>query len=333
VKHTLFTNEQYPRTSWKTPPSLMGLSNGVRELMLLIPNTDPAREWQIEEVGKYLADFQLPDDIVLYAVDKTNLSEKGRTFTVTTDPAIPTDRTIKIARLQFAGNWDPEPGAWRRLSAILHNRSHIQLDISVAKLGSHQLGDGKTGATVAVLTGTNSFKLTEPAKQELKDFLQGGGTLIVDSAGGDSDFASGFESELAAILGGDTSKQLQTPLPATDPVFNQPGGVIKDFVYRPFARMNIGSLHGPMLAAVKIDNRPAVYYSRWDLTAGMVGQPTDGINGYSPETATAIMRNLIINTGLGSNASVLADNAAVAAKPTTQPAPPAGKKTENKKHK
>ena len=59
-----------------------------------------------------------------------------------------------------------------------------------------------------------------------------------------------------------------------------------------------------MLSAVLIKNRPAVYYSRLDLSAGLVGQPTDGIKGYDADTATAIMTNLVIGAGLGDKASV-----------------------------
>ena len=36
-------------------------------------------------------------------------------------------------------------------------------------------------------------------------------------------------------------------------------------------------------------------YSREDLSAGLVGQPTDGIFGYAPSSATAIMRNIVIS--------------------------------------
>jgi hypothetical protein len=36
--------------------------------------------------------------------------------------------------------------------------------------------------------------------------------------------------------------------------------------------------------------------SREDISGGLVGQQTDGIMGYDPETATAIMRNVLIST-------------------------------------
>jgi hypothetical protein len=43
--------------------------------------------------------------------------------------------------------------------------------------------------------------------------------------------------------------------------------------------------------------RVGVLYSREDLSGGMVGQAVDGITGYMPESATAIMRNAMLYAG------------------------------------
>jgi hypothetical protein len=302
--HPIYTNEQYPRSGWKPAPLVLSIGNGVREFMMLMPNDDAARHWQLEEVGRYAPQFQLADDIFLYAVDKKNFNEKGKTFFVSPDDSIAADRTIRLARLQYKGNWDPEPGGWRRLSALLLNKSHIKLDLSVAKLGSGQLGDGKTGATVAALTGTSAIKFDTASRQEIKNFLEGGGTLIVDAAGGSSDFAASAESELQIILGSEAALELKSPLPPSAKVYHLPGGAIKEFTYRPFARGSVGMLHTPLLSEATIGKRPAVYLSRMDLSSGMVGQPTDGIVGYDPKTATDIMTNLVVSSGLGADASV-----------------------------
>jgi len=186
--HPIFTNEQYRRTDWKTPPSILSLSNGVRELMILYPDSDPARWWQLQEVTGREEFFQSADDIFLYAVDKQNLLKKGETYLVYPDATIVPDRRIKLARLQYDGNYDPEPGGWRRLCAILQNSCNVALRILPIKLGDDKLGSGHgLGAHVAHLTGTTKFKLSDIARAELKRFVEGGGTLIIDAAGGNSD--------------------------------------------------------------------------------------------------------------------------------------------------
>ena len=45
---------------------------------------------------------------------------------------------------------------------------------------------------------------------------------------------------------------------------------------------------------LEVGNRPAVFFSREDLSAGIVGEPVDGVVGYTPETATDLMRDLIL---------------------------------------
>jgi hypothetical protein len=304
--HVIFTGEQYPRTQWKPAPSVLGLSNGVRELMILA-QMDGARAWQLQEAGRKMADFEFPANVLLYAIDKQNLVEKGATYFVRENPTAPVTRTIKLARLSYAGNWDPEPAGWRRMQAILHNQSHIKLDVSVVKLGENRLGNGSgNGPRVAVLTGTAATQFTAEARKEIKDFVDGGGTLIVDNAGGKGEFASSAENELVLIFGADTGAQLKEHLPAASPIYNLPGGAITEFSYRSYAKQTLGSLRAPMLSAITINGRQAVYFSRLDLSAGIVGQPTDGIIGYSPATATRIMTNLVIAGGLGQNASVAA---------------------------
>jgi hypothetical protein len=303
--HPIFTNEQYLRTRWKNPQPVLALSNGVRELMILLPTNDPAKYWQLQEVSGREEGFQLADNVFLYSVDKQNLLEKGKTYLVSPDEKIKTDRSIKVARLEYGGNWDPEPAGWERLSAILHNDSHVKLEVTPVKLGTGQLGDGHgDGAKVAHLTGTSKFTLNAASRDELKKFVTGGGTLIVDAAGGSSEFVESANAELSAIFGSTAAGELADPLPATAAVFNLPGGAIHEFAYRAFARKILGSLKGPRLRAIRVNSRPAVFLSREDLSGGLVGEAIDGIVGYEPATATEIMRNLVILGGLGDKAVV-----------------------------
>src|SRR5687768_9283246 len=46
--HPIYTSAQYRRVAWKMKPTLLGLSNGARELMLLFPTADPAKGWQTQ---------------------------------------------------------------------------------------------------------------------------------------------------------------------------------------------------------------------------------------------------------------------------------------------
>jgi hypothetical protein len=116
--------------------------------------------------------------------------------------------------------------------------------------------------------------------------------LIADSAGGSSQFSQTIEQEFDAIFG-DAAKALKEPLPADHAIYRVTDKF--DIGYRPFARSKLtGDLKAGRLRAVERDGKPAVIYSPEDLSAGLVGQPVDGINGYDPATASRLMINAIL---------------------------------------
>src|SRR5205807_9051172 len=171
------------------------------------------------------------------------------------------DRTMKIARLEYAGNWNPEPGGWQRMAAMTRNEQKMDLAITPVKLGEGKLDNS---FQVAHLTGTSSCKLSKEAKDELKKYVEGGGTLLVDACGGSTAFATDVEPELATLFAGGKPAldvlPLESKIYSTD-FMSQPK--ITEVSYRPFARKTIGQeLKTPQVRGVEISGRPAVLFSR-----------------------------------------------------------------------
>jgi hypothetical protein len=293
--HPIFSNEQYPAKKWKPRPQLTSISNGVRELMM-IPNADLSQQFQLRNDVTHSALYQLADDIILYAMDKQGLRKKGITYLVNQDPTVATTSQIKLLRLQYDGNWDPEPGGWRRLAALMNNQNKVKLTVTAVKLDPGKLGDPKvTGTKIAHLTGTDAVKLTQPQLEELRQFTASGGTLIIDAAGGSPAFASSASDIIINLFGDDGAKAIKSPLPPTSDLYKASGAPLTEFTYRAYARSQaVGALRSPRICAVKQGNRIVCYFSREDLSAGLVGQPIDGIIGYDPATATAIMRDILL---------------------------------------
>jgi hypothetical protein len=293
--HVIYTGEQFPRSKWKRKPVVTSMSNGARELMILLGEADPARAWQAQQATARAEVFELADDIYLYAVDKQNSRRRGESYIVRADKkATATTRaasrtaattattTVKVARLQYAGNWDPEPGGWRRLTAVMHNEEKVDLAVEPVELEPGKLDSYR----IAHLTGTAAFALDAAAREELRRFVNAGGTLVIDAAGGSGDFAAAAEKEIAATFG--SSPEL---LPADHKLF----AGLKSIGYRSYARTRAASTKTPQLRGITIGTRLAVVFSREDLSAGLVGQAVDGIVGYEPETATELMRRIIEN--------------------------------------
>lgn len=311
--HPIYTAEMFQRKDWKQPVELLAVGNGSREFMLIFTGADPAQYWQTRTFGGRESYHQIMADIFLYATENSKAPRfKGKTYIVTENIAVKSTRAMKIARLEYAGNWNPEPGGWRRMAAYMHNFQGVDLTIDPVKLG-----DGKLSADykLAHLTGNVKFHFSEKQKAELKAFTDGGGVLVIDACGGSGEFVSSAETELATLFG-EEAKQTISPLSFEDSLYGNPK--IEEVTYRRTAqRMLVGKLRAPQLRAIVRNGKPTVYYSPQDLSVGIVGQDVDGIFGYSPATATDIMRNILLKVG------GFPPQAPKKVAPSTQPAPPA----------
>lgn len=314
--HPIF-NEQFHAAKWKVRQTVEGLSNGVRELMIIVPETDMGKAWQTESTKVHEESFQLAGNIFLYAVGRENLEHKGDTYIVEAEGEA--GREIKVARVQAGENWDPEPGAWRRLSAILHNNRHVDIKPEPVKLGDGKLADYK----IAALTGTTKLILNANQREELKSFVTKGGTLIIDAAGGASDFADTAENELKQMFGKAATDAMAEPLPATHAIYTDPADKVDQIKYRYYARhLLTGGAHAARVRGVMVGGRIGVFFSREDLTAGCVGEPVDGVIGYDPKTSTQIMGNIVMFAEAASKGEVVAAPAPPAASDhTASPAP------------
>ena len=140
------------------------------------------------------------------------------------------------------------------------------------------------------MTGTAAFAFTPAQRACLRKYLDEGGTLIVDAAGGNSAFARAAEELFAKLLPG----ALPRRLPPDHEVYTRSGPPIRTFAYRKAVSLPAEQRGKPRILAFMLRNRPAIFFSREDLTAGLVGYPCWGLKGYEPETAFRIMRNLLL---------------------------------------
>ena len=169
----------------------------------------------------------------------------------------------------------------------MNNRNLAKLEIVPVKLGSNQLSPFK----LAHLTGTTKFSLGAKDEAELKKFVEDGGTLIIDAAGGAGEFAVAAEGLMTKIFSAKF-----TVLKGDDAIFanaSPDGGQVE---YRQFAKKVLGNIKTPRLRMATA-GKGRIFLSQEDLSVGLVGQPVDGIYGYEPKTATAIVANIILSAG------------------------------------
>ena len=79
----------------------------------------------------------------------------------------------------------------------------------------------------------------------------------------------------------------------SSPLYNVEGSTIKTVNFRQHTRLLMTEKY-PQLYRVMAGGRPAILFSKMDLTAGLVGYPSLAVDGYTPDSAFKIVRNVIL---------------------------------------
>jgi hypothetical protein len=136
-------------------PGLKIVSNGSRILMLH-STTDLSRYWELRDDKNRPAPFRFGTNLFIYAAGKRDLRNRLESSYIPPVDATPT-LTIPIARLSYAGNWDPEPAAWTRFSRFFQLSTGYALDVKPLPIFDLK----PESARIAILTGTARYDLTD----------------------------------------------------------------------------------------------------------------------------------------------------------------------------
>ena len=284
AKHVIYSKKVW--RDLRGRPQLHELSNGVRPLAVHT-DEDLPMSWQLRRTVTRRWAFQAIVNAVIYSVDTPWALPPHRAARWPEEPKEPPRRTLTLTRLKHAGPHDPEPLAYERFA----RKMAAEAKLTVKVVGPTDIKALKTtGAAVATLTGTGTLKLAEDESAALNQFVTAGGTLVVDAAGGNEAFADSAEDVLKKMFG-----QSKLPiLPRHSPLYRMPGMAIGTVKYRLRTRLRLGGRTRPNLRGLVLGKRVGVIFSREDITAGLVGYSSFTVDGYAPESAFAIMRNIVL---------------------------------------
>jgi hypothetical protein len=288
-------NHPLYNTMFKLQPlsGLKYVTNGSRILMLH-STSDLSRYWEIRDERDKPAPFQFGVNLFVYAAGKRDLSNRLVSTHIPKVPAAPS-ANFPIARLSYAGNWDPEPAAWQRFARLFQLATGYGLAIKTTPV--RDLRPGAVG--LAVLTGTARYDFTSDEAAAVKAYVEAGGVLLVDTTGGASPFAQSVQSSLFDKAFPDRSLRLITP---THPLLTQTANGMDD-VSKPRLRLYaidvLGSRGG--FPEELESGRGHVLFTALDLTTALLGTQTWGILGYEPGYAQSLIKNAILWTWDGQN--------------------------------
>jgi hypothetical protein len=252
---------------------VLGISNGVRYLWLIVP-LDMGGIWQrrnFEEKNFW----EFPKNLYLYATGNGYLQDRLDSPAVPS-PATPPQNSLVMGRLQYNGNWDPEPGAWPRMAALAAADFSTNLQLQTLTAGQAD----PAAVPLIHLTGTGSFSFTPDQVAHLRDYLDHGGMLFADAVGGNPNFSQSFLDLAQELIPGVALDSLPDDCPIYTGAL--PGGV------------NNGPQKTPQLSGIQIKGRWVVIFSPYDITSGLLGTRTWGISGYGSQSAQNLARNVIL---------------------------------------
>ncbi len=287
--HPLFTANFPVQLPKEVTP--LAISNGLRDLAVLIPTGDFSWELQASG-GAYIRTATSPcavlANLLLHVTDRQNPRYKGESFWIDRDErARAPARTIKVARLTLGAPLPPEPAAYHRLANILHNAQDATLQTTRVDITTSAIDPAHH---LAHLLATDTPSFDDRAKQTIRDYTNAGGLVLFEAA--NSEAGAAIQNLIAELFPG---AKLET-LSIDHPIFKgqfQHGIEIEYVSYRRITASD-GAPRTPRLQGVTIDGKLVALYSREDLTASLVGYPNSTLTGYTPESAVTIMRNLLL---------------------------------------
>jgi hypothetical protein len=281
----------------KKPPTIMTVTNGSRVLLVYSP-TDIASGWvKAKLTEKTNMDMQTGMNIFVDAAGPNEF--RNRLNTPYIDPSVVKPiGTLPIFRIKYDGNWDPEPGAYRRFQRSFQNQTSIEiklLPVDSSEISKLDPDTGKLVAPIATLTGNSAADLSKLDMVALRNFVQDGGVLLIDSAGGNKEFAAAVNDQLLAKA----FPGMQTGVLNADHEILNGSLPLSEKLDRPTFRTRTKQLLAdgqlPSIRYLNLDSG-MVIVSDLDLTTGLLGTNTFGIFGYTPSYCEAFFKDVALWT-------------------------------------
>jgi hypothetical protein len=235
----------------------------------------------------YATNRELKSKDDLFAVKPERKPESGESF----------DRGhLAIGKLRHAGLCDAAPAALGSILRAAARELGMRVDTTAVQVDPSD--PAVLDYHLLFMHGRQGFELDAAGREQIRRFLEAGGTLLVDSVCASQGFSDAFRREITATL---PDARLE-PIPSDDPIFSasEYGGFdIREVSLREPSRGD-GPLESrtrrtaPRLEGVRLGERWAVIFSPYDLSCALEKQYTLECTGYERADAERIALNVVL---------------------------------------
>lgn len=281
--------------AWQTiPPYLEVITIGTRAAVIFSPY-DMSCGWDANAhpiEGGILYDqndaLRLGANIVTYALAEF---QYGRFFDhqkVYHQAADATRDQLVLGQIVHNGDWDATPHGVPNLLKKIDQSTTLHVQFKRVAVDPEK--SDIFSFPVLLMTGQRAFSFSEETRKRLRQYLDRGGTLIVDDVIGSTEFDTAFKKEIKLIY---PDREL-TSLP--------PDHALLSFVndatqlhLAPMAAQEKGrSIIPADIRVIQVDERIPVIYSPLSMSAGWEQLPRAYNNGYADEDALKLGVNVFM---------------------------------------
>jgi len=203
---------------------------------------------------------------------------------------------LQIAQLRHEGGWDTAPSALRNLLMAL-NRA-VGKSVSTKKNVLPASDPDLFKYPILYMHGRNRFHFGQQERERLKEYLKRGGVLFTDACCGSKQFDQSFRDLMTELF---PETKLER-IPKDHEIFTTKIGHdirkvqrrVPDTNNRNATLNSVKQIGIPFLEGIKIDNRYAVIYSKYDISCALERQASVACAGYVEEDAYRIAVNIIL---------------------------------------
>jgi hypothetical protein len=272
-----------------------GVSDGTR-MIAIVCQRDIAESWQKRARVSGKLDYQLGTDLYLYATGYNPSRTKMRPVFVGSGKQV--GAKVKVAWLAHEGNWYTQPYALDYLSQKLTAENRLALDVQV---GATIDAKGLSGCSLAWMTGSAAFKLSDEQVAALRAYVAGGGTLFLNAVGGNKEFRDSAGALLDKLFEGQDVSMREPGPPPNSPLvtgrigeYRGPALVATQLTRTRTWQQVLADVKGLQLRTYEKDGRVMALFAPYGIHDTLDGHTGYGALSYLPGPAMDIAANIVL---------------------------------------